>query len=105
MTLENLLPLKRKADEMHKSDKTQSGIAAVFSNEVDASLTWKFVDWVRTVTRLPIFVKVIILSSFPSKSLPSPSTDDLLSPSSAEQFELQAAIIQSHLQCVICGQP
>lgn len=60
MTLENLLPLKRKADEMHKSDKTQSGIAAVFSNEVDASLTWKFVDWVRTVTRLPIFVKGVL---------------------------------------------
>lgn len=62
MSLENLAPLKRKADEMVKSNKTQSGIAAVFANEVDSSLTWKFVDWLRTVTNLPIYVKVSIHS-------------------------------------------
>lgn len=59
MSLENLAPLKRKADELVKSNKTQSGIAAVFANEVDASLTWDFVDWLRSITKLPIYVKVI----------------------------------------------
>ena len=63
MSLENLAPLSRKADELSKSSKTESGIAAVFANEVDASLTWKFMDWLRTITSLPIFVKVILIGN------------------------------------------
>jgi FMN-dependent dehydrogenase len=30
----------------------------VFTKQIDASLTWEFVAWLRTVTRLPIYVKV-----------------------------------------------
>ena len=30
----------------------------VFAKEIDASLTWEFVHWLRSVTRLPIWVKV-----------------------------------------------
>ena len=37
---------------------SSSHIAKIFQEEVDASLTWGFVTWMREVTHLPIFVKV-----------------------------------------------
>ena len=37
-----------------------SGVSKHFSDNIDASLTWAFVAWLRSVTSLPIFVKVIL---------------------------------------------
>ena len=37
---------------------SSSHIVRIFQEEVDASLTWEFVKWMREVTDLPIFVKV-----------------------------------------------
>lgn len=63
MALENLAQLKEKADKLNKSDQSGSSIAAVFASEVDSSLTWKFMDWIRTVTKLPVFAKVSLTTS------------------------------------------
>lgn len=60
LSLENLAPLKRKYDRLAKDTEKGSGIAHVFVKEVDASLTWEFLTWLRTVTSLPIFVKGIL---------------------------------------------
>ena len=37
---------------------SSSHIVRIFQEEVDASLTWEFVTWMREVTDLPVFVKV-----------------------------------------------
>eukprot|EP00892_Ulva_mutabilis_P005435 jgi/Ulvmu1/3263/UM151_0011.1 len=37
-----------------------SALAAAFTSSIDASLTWDFLDWLRTVTSLPILVKGIL---------------------------------------------
>lgn len=37
---------------------SSSHIVRIFQDEVDASLTWDFVTWMREVTDLPVFVKV-----------------------------------------------
>ncbi len=37
---------------------SSSHIVRIFQDEVDASLTWEFVTWMREVTDLPVFVKV-----------------------------------------------
>jgi hypothetical protein len=37
---------------------SSSHIVRIFQEEVDASLTWEFVSWMREVTDLPVFVKV-----------------------------------------------
>jgi len=34
-----------------------SSLASAFERRIDASLTWAFVAWLRSVTRLPIYVK------------------------------------------------
>ena len=36
-----------------------AGTVNIFNANMDDSLTWDFVTWVRTITDLPIFVKVI----------------------------------------------
>ncbi len=35
-----------------------SALSAVFKDQINASLTWDFLAWLRTVTALPIYVKV-----------------------------------------------
>ncbi|KAL0018747.1 hypothetical protein WJX79_008357 [Trebouxia sp. C0005] len=39
---------------------SSSHIVRIFQEEVDASLTWEFVKWMREVTDLPVFVKGIL---------------------------------------------
>ncbi|KAL0045363.1 hypothetical protein WJX82_005003 [Trebouxia sp. C0006] len=39
---------------------SSSHIVRIFQEEVDASLTWEFVTWMREVTNLPVFVKGIL---------------------------------------------
>jgi len=61
LALENLAALKKKHDRLAKDPEEGSGIAHVFVQEVDASLTWEFLTWLRTVTKLPIYVKAHFL--------------------------------------------
>eukprot|EP00955_Chlamydomonas_euryale_P014191 152754-Chlamydomonas_euryale.AAC.8 len=37
-----------------------SGLLKLFACEVDDSLTWDFIPWLRTVTRLPVLVKGLL---------------------------------------------
>jgi hypothetical protein len=62
----NLLPLAEKQQRQRGSgqlsqarDSSQgSGLFQLFAKEVDDSLTWDFIPWLRTITKLPIYVKV-----------------------------------------------
>lgn len=35
-----------------------AGTVNIFNSNMDDTLTWDFVEWVRTVTKMPVFVKV-----------------------------------------------
>lgn len=35
-----------------------SALASLFTSDIDASLTWEFIEWLRSITVLPIVVKV-----------------------------------------------
>lgn len=67
----NLLPLAEKQRQQHGSGQLSqardsgqgSGLFQLFAKEVDDSLTWQFIAWLRTVTKLPIFVKVSVPDS------------------------------------------
>lgn len=56
MEISNLSGLEQ--DKEGKGNSS-SHIVRVFQEQVDASLTWEFVRWMRDVTKLPIFVKVL----------------------------------------------
>ena len=55
LSLPNLVGLA--ADAGVSAPLSGSSLARAFENNVDASLTWAFVGWLRSVTRLPLFVK------------------------------------------------
>lgn len=59
MQLENLVDLQKKQPNSGNED-SQSGsqIAATFISHIDPSLTWEFIRWVRSVTKIPVWVKV-----------------------------------------------
>ena len=59
MEISNLSGLEKGKEA--KGDSS-SHIVRVFQEQVDASLTWEFVKWMRDVTKLPIFVKVLTLT-------------------------------------------
>eukprot|EP00775_Hariotina_reticulata_P007936 gene7936-8132_t len=69
LQLVNLLPLadKRQAAGSASSTVAQarqtnngSGLFELFAKEVDDSLTWDFIPWLRTVTKLPIYIKGVL---------------------------------------------
>ena len=42
--------------QVHSENKG-SGIALHFADHIDPSLTWDFIPWLHSITRLPIFLK------------------------------------------------
>lgn len=57
LSVENLLPVG-KGDL--PADVKDSGLAAYFLTLLDASLSWKDVEWLRSITDLPVLVKGIV---------------------------------------------
>ncbi len=59
LTVKNLVALNTIHGEV--SEKAfESGLAAYFSSLVDASLSWKDIDWLASITKLPIVIKGIV---------------------------------------------
>lgn len=65
MEISNLSGLEK---NMEAKGDSSSHIVRVFQEQVDASLTWEFVRWMRAVTKLPIFVKVLHPDNCPDQS-------------------------------------
>lgn len=57
LSLENMMPMGLGDLPPGAQD---SGLAAYFASMLDASLTWADVEWLRSITRLPILVKGIV---------------------------------------------
>lgn len=57
LCIENMLP-----EGLHElpNPKLDSGLAAYFANMLEPALTWKDLEWLGTVTKLPILVKGVI---------------------------------------------
>lgn len=67
LELANLRDLGKEYGEHEWSEeRTASGFEASFSGQVDASLDWGIIPWLRGITKLPIFVKVISPSHYSS---------------------------------------
>lgn len=60
LRLHNLELLSRGDEAQARQSKGGSGLSALFAGQMDASLTWDFIPWLRTITRLPIILKGIL---------------------------------------------
>lgn len=57
LCIENMLP-----EGLHElpNPKIDSGLAAYFANMLEPALTWKDLEWLSTITKLPILVKGVV---------------------------------------------
>ena len=55
LAYENLRELSLRVQPHDKI--SAAGTVNIFNSSMDDTLTWDFVEWVRTVTKLPLFVK------------------------------------------------
>ncbi|KAJ9527343.1 hypothetical protein QJQ45_025608 [Haematococcus lacustris] len=60
LRLHNLELLSRGDEAQARQSKGGSGLSALFAGQMDAALTWDFIPWLRTITRLPIILKGIL---------------------------------------------
>ncbi|KAG2450066.1 hypothetical protein HYH02_000170 [Chlamydomonas schloesseri] len=60
LALRNLEYLSSASTVQARDSKDGSGLMKLFTSEVDDSLTWEFIPWLRGVTRLPIIVKGLL---------------------------------------------
>ncbi len=57
LALRNLEYLSDGSTVQARDSADGSGLMRLFTAEVDDSLTWQFIPWLRSITRLPIIVK------------------------------------------------
>ncbi|KAG2495693.1 hypothetical protein HYH03_006293 [Edaphochlamys debaryana] len=60
LALRNLQYLSTSSTAQARDSGDGSGLMKLFTAEVDDSLTWDFIPWLRTVTKLPIIVKGLL---------------------------------------------
>ena len=56
--VKNLLPAGY--GELEEQEVPESGLAAYFVSLIDASLSWKDISWLKSITKLPIIIKGIV---------------------------------------------
>ncbi|GIL72800.1 hypothetical protein Vretimale_4489 [Volvox reticuliferus] len=81
LALRNLEYLSAGSTAQARDSADGSGLMRLFTAEVDDSLTWEFIPWLRSITRLPIIVK------------------GLLSPADAElavQYGVDGIVVSNH---------
>lgn len=67
LAYENLRELSLRVQPHDKI--SAAGTVNIFNTNMDDTLTWDFVEWVRTVTKIPLFVKVKLLPLRQMKSM------------------------------------
>ncbi|XP_072970354.1 glycolate oxidase 3-like [Typha angustifolia] len=103
-TLPPSLTLKNFEDlDLGKMDKTNdSGLAAYVAGQVDCSLSWKDVEWLQTVTSLPIVVKGVLTTHAARLAIEAGAAGIIVSNHGARQLDYVPATI-SCLEEVIKG--
>jgi len=61
LALRNLEDLSATSQQVQaRASQAGSGLTTLFASQVDDSLTWDFIPWLRSVTRLPIMLKGVL---------------------------------------------
>eukprot|EP00270_Netrium_digitus_P020711 TRINITY_DN859_c0_g1_i1.p1 TRINITY_DN859_c0_g1~~TRINITY_DN859_c0_g1_i1.p1 ORF type:complete len:394 (+),score=120.69 TRINITY_DN859_c0_g1_i1:67-1182(+) len=89
--------------DLGKMEKTQdSGLASYVAGQIDRSLSWKDVQWLMTITRLPIFVKGVITEEDARLSVQNGAAGIIVSNHGARQLDYVSSTIAS-LEEVVKG--
>ncbi|KAI3969595.1 hypothetical protein MKX01_020156 [Papaver californicum] len=94
-TLPSSLTLKNfEGLEIGKMDKTNdSGLASYVAGQVDRSLSWKDVQWLQTITKLPILVKGVMTAEDTRLAMQAGAAGIIVSNHGARQLDYVPATI------------
>ncbi|KAL5731739.1 (S)-2-hydroxy-acid oxidase [Ranunculus cassubicifolius] len=80
--------------DLGKMEKTgDSGIASYFANQLDRSLVWKDIQWLQSITKLPILVKGVMTAEDTKLSIQHGAAGIIVSNHGARQLDYVAATI------------
>ena len=73
----------------------ESGLANHFASGIDASLTWKDVEWLRSITRLPVLIKGIVRGDDATRAVEHGAAGIIVSNHGGRQLDTAIATIRA----------
>ena len=73
--------------------QAESGLAAYFADLLDPSLTWSAVEWLRSITRLPVLVKGIVRADDARRAIEAGAAGVVVSNPGGRQLDASPATI------------
>jgi len=74
-------------------DANDSGLAAYFATLLDPSLTWDAIDWLRSITKLPVLVKGIVRADDAARAVAAGAAGIVVSNHGGRQLDASPATI------------
>jgi 4-hydroxymandelate oxidase len=96
MAAVNLLPSNKRGEVISQSG---AGMGQAFSWMIDASVTWRDVDWLRSITKLPVLVKGICRADDASRAVEHGASGIVVSNHGARQMDTAPATIEVLPRC------
>eukprot|EP00243_Klebsormidium_subtile_P011910 TRINITY_DN6981_c0_g1_i1.p1 TRINITY_DN6981_c0_g1~~TRINITY_DN6981_c0_g1_i1.p1 ORF type:complete len:379 (-),score=103.07 TRINITY_DN6981_c0_g1_i1:388-1524(-) len=91
--------------DLGKMDQTSdSGLASYVAGQIDRSLTWKDIQWLQTITKLPIFVKGVMSAADTKLAVRHGAQGIIVSNHGARQLDYVCATIQALEEVVIAAE-
>ncbi|GAQ89600.1 Glycolate oxidase [Klebsormidium nitens] len=91
--------------DLGKMDQTaDSGLASYVAGQIDRSLTWKDIQWLQTITKLPIFVKGVMSAADTKLAVRHGAQGIIVSNHGARQLDYVCATIQALEEVVIAAE-
>eukprot|EP00897_Mesotaenium_endlicherianum_P002296 jgi/Mesen1/2094/ME000151S01357 len=91
LTLKNFEGLDMGSSKMEKT--SDSGLASYVAGQIDRSLSWKDVAWLKTITNMPILVKGVLTAEDAKLSLKAGAAGIIVSNHGARQLDYVPATI------------
>ena len=73
--------------------QAESGLAAYFADLLDPALTWRAVEWLRSITKLPLLVKGIVRADDAARAIEAGAAGVVVSNHGGRQLDASPATI------------
>lgn len=78
-----------------RSDRAESGLLQFFADQVDPSLSWKDLDWLASVTKLPVLLKGIVRGDDAARGMDAGAAGVVVSNHGGRQLDTSIATIDA----------
>lgn len=91
LSVKNLMPAGK---EQFPKEFADSGLAAYMAEVIDQSVTWKVIEWLRSITRLPVLVKGVVRADDAVRAVDHGASGIIVSNHGGRQLDTSPATIE-----------